>query len=267
VIIAIASGLLLAACGGDSPPGTTGPTKAEGPDAVALADAQNLWDQEGPSEYAFTATRACECRNDDAGPIRVHVADGGVVSSSYFGVPSASGPGTIEDIFDNIKASIARGERVDVAYDKVNGFPSTVKLDIESIPVDGGLDMTLTDLVAYDQQRADLAAARQAWESALIHNYSLTYRVLCFCPEIQVTIEVRDGALLDRTVEGAETVEIIDNVEDMFAQVEAAIDGGAFSVQVDYEPETGRPIRFFIDEEQFMADEEHGIEVQSLTLR
>ena len=48
-------------------------------------------------------------------------------------------------------------------------------------------------------------------------------------------------------------------VDDMFDEIKRQIDTGAFSIEVDYDPETGHPTGYFFDIEEMMADEEFGI--------
>ncbi len=274
VTAALSLMVLLTACGDDTTTATDTPSGTDGTDGVvdpdaleALSAARARWSQAGPADYGFTATRSCECTDEAAGPLRVHVVDTVAISTTYVGTPTNAGPGSVEDVFDDIEASIERGEQVGVAYDVASGFPARVRLDLESIPADGGLDLTLRDLVSYDELRAELADARAVWAAGATRSYDLTYRMLCFCPEIVVSLEVRDGTLVDRTIEGAPTTDLIDGVEDLFSQVEAAINSAAFAIEVTYEPAYGYPARLYVDPEEQLLDEEHGVEIVSFELR
>lgn len=123
-----------------------------------------------------------------------------------------------------------------------------------------------TPSVSESETRRQLADAMAVWEAAGIDDYDMRYRAVCFCPEIVVAIEVRDGAVVKRTLEGAETTEVIDGVGDLFAQIEKALDAGAHAVEVAYDPTYGLPTRVFIDEMARVADEEHGVEVLAFDL-
>ena len=114
----------------------------------------------------------------------------------------------------------------------------------------------------------ELAAAEARWAEAGITDYAMTYDVVCFCPQISVTVRVGGGELVDVSVDApgyeGDTAQLVPDpltVEDMFAELHAAYDGDAASVDVTYDPETGRPLEYFIDESEMMADEEHGVTV------
>lgn len=259
----VAAGLVavvwLASCGDDADD-----VVVDDPALEQLDGARDLWERAAIVEYGFTATRSCECPEQEAGPIRIHVRDGEVVGRSYLGTPTEAGPGAVEEIFDEIAGSIERGERVEVGYDPDSGFPTSVKLDLDSLPVDGGLSLTLESFVSYDLLREELAVARAAWEQSGFADYDATYRILCYCPEIIVTIEVRDGALARHRIEGAATTDFLETVEEMFADIEDAIDGAASAIDAAYHPELGYPVRVYVDELEFVFDEEHGFEVETL---
>jgi hypothetical protein len=55
-------------------------------------------------------------------------------------------------------------------------------------------------------------------------------------------------------------------VEGIFDEIQAALDGGADTVTVDYDPETGRPLRVDVDWLSMAIDDEMGIRVDSFTV-
>ncbi len=113
---------------------------------------------------------------------------------------------------------------------------------------------------------SDLDQAEARWEAADIADYDMTYREVCFCPEIRIMVTVRDGQV-------TETVSLGEldpdrpgrTVETLFAELRQAIDEGAVSVNVEYHPDLGYPTAYFIDFSEQIADEEFGITVESLT--
>lgn len=233
---------------------------------TALADARARWSANGFSAYAYTWTRFCECSEEASGPVRVTVDGGRVVRATWFGTSTSGDRWTAEQLFDMIEASIERGEQVSVTYDAVHGFPSEVRLDLESIPVDGGLDLLIDGFVAFDLLRAELDAARARWEAAAITDYQLTYREVCFCPENTTVASIRGGVVVDRTVAGdVFGPDRIYTVDALFDAIGKAIDDGVFGLTAAYDQELGYPTEFFVDVEQMIADEEFGVSVVDLS--
>ena len=118
----------------------------------------------------------------------------------------------------------------------------------------------------------ELAAAEQRWADTRIVDYAMAYDVVCFCPQISVSVQVGGGEVVDTIVDApgfqGDPSQLVDEpltVEDMFAELRAAYEGGAASVQVTYDPDTGRPLDYFIDEDEMIADEEHGVTVSSFS--
>ena len=114
---------------------------------------------------------------------------------------------------------------------------------------------------------ASLNDARERWEASGIKNYELTYQIQCFCPQIIRQVTVVDG-LVTNVVDEGETLGNLEalTVDDLFANLRAAIDDRAFNIQVNYDPDAGYPLSYFIDFEEMMADEEQGISVISLVV-
>lgn len=227
-----------------------------------LADARARWAATGIREYSYSIVESCECDPETVGPRRVVVADGVVTATTWFGSPSQFEGVTVEVLFDQIEMGLQRGEVTNrVTYDEVTGAPVDVVLDEEAVAADGGRAFNIQGFISYDQLRADLDDARARWAAAGIDSYVVTYDQVCFCPQLQMAVTVTDGQVVDS--EQRSDVELRDppvlTVDDMFAEVERQIDAGAFSIDVDYDPETGHPTGYFFDIEEMMADEEFGI--------
>ncbi|MEM7285517.1 MAG: DUF6174 domain-containing protein [Actinomycetota bacterium] len=284
--LTIAGALLLSACGGDGgettvagPDGTTQPieTPTPGPTPTPtpppggnvdeqgladLADARARWAAAGIGEYAYSIVESCECDPETVGPRRVTVSDGVVVSTTWFGSPSQYDGVAVEVLFDQIELGLQRGEVTNrVTYDDATGAPVDVLLDEEAVAADGGRAFNVQAFISYDSLRADLDAARDRWAAAGIDGYVVTYDQVCFCPQLQVEVTVVNGEVVASEVRSE--VDLGDvptlTVEAMFAEIEAQIDAGAFSVSADYDPVTGHPTGYFVDVEEMMADEEFGI--------
>jgi hypothetical protein len=250
------------------PPVTPAPEPAPvGPDTDALEAARDLWDDAGITEYAYTVTMVCECTDEAVGPRRVTVRDGELVATTYFGLPTDLTGHTAEDLFALIAASIAAGAENQVSYDAAKGFPTVVRLDVPSLAADGGLDLQTADFVDVGAVRAELEIARATWQAAAVASYAITYREICFCPEVVIDVEVEDGQVGDVVVTGDGFDTPPRTVDDMFDSIANALDTGAFRVSATYNQELGYPTEFFVDVEQMMADEEFGVVVDALMVR
>ena len=280
---ALALALLISACGnsgsmiaGEGTPTATStpdptqtptpepPAPEPSPELDALEAARQRWAEAAINEYAYTVTQSCECDDETSGPRRVRVVDGSVVATTYFGTPSRTPGYNAEELFAMIEDAVADGVEIDVRYDDVTGFPIVVLLDIEALAVDGGLSIMTQAFVSSDSLRAELAEARSLWEAAAIADYDLTFREVCFCPEIIVQVSIRNGEVAEVEITTVDPFITARTVPDLFATIEQAIDSGAFSVTATYDEETGYPLDFFVDVEEMMADEEFGVTVTSL---
>lgn len=113
---------------------------------------------------------------------------------------------------------------------------------------------------------SDLDDAEARWEAADLADYEMTYREVCFCPEIIIRVTVENGQVTETvSLSEYERDEPGRTVESLFAEIRAAIDDGAASVNAEYDADLGYPTSYFIDFSEEMADEEFGITVQSLT--
>jgi hypothetical protein len=243
-------------------PSGGGPVDEQTP---ALNDARSRWANAAFDGYSYTVTMSCECSDEAFGPRRVHVRSGEVVSTKYFGLPTDVAGDTAEALFAMIEAAIAQGLQNEVSYDPLTGFPTVVRLDLEAIPADGGLDLTTTDFFSHDDVIADLEAARQAWADNGPASYTMAYREVCFCPEMLAEVTVTDGAITGATTVSDAGFDVTPRtVEDMFDEIQDALDRSAFRVSATFDPNTGAPLEYFIDDVEMMADEESGVTVESI---
>src|SRR4029079_9665179 len=68
-----------------------------------------------------------------------------------------------------------------------------------------------------------LDLARRRWADSGIEDYTMSYREICFCPGTTVTVEGRDGSVVDTTVAQDPAVRAPDGggVDDFFAELQA----------------------------------------------
>ncbi len=113
------------------------------------------------------------------------------------------------------------------------------------------------------------------WERSEITAYTYTTAQQRFCPQdyvAPVAVDVRDGvvqsvAFADGRAGDVPEPQRFGTVDDLFAELQDAIDRGAVSITVDYERQLGYPTTAFIDYVALIADEEQGFAVSELTAR
>lgn len=120
-----------------------------------------------------------------------------------------------------------------------------------------------------EPQRNEWGAALARWEAADIASYAFEFRRLCFCgPDVirRMRIDVEDGSVLAAVY--VDTGEPVSDpaispptIDDLFAEIEDAIDRRAFSLIAEYDPELGYPIDVSIDYLEFAIDEEMAFQV------
>jgi len=117
------------------------------------------------------------------------------------------------------------------------------------------------DGVGLDAMR-DLARNKARWEAVGPGSYAYAMGRLCFCPTEYrgpVRITVEDGIAIDRVfVETGEPVPA--DIAPEFPTGDA-MQGGAYRVDVTYDPDLGMPVEFWIDHRENVADDEIGMTV------
>ena len=112
---------------------------------------------------------------------------------------------------------------------------------------------------------ANLSAARTRWSVNDIVEYEYRYARSCECLPTDLTaptIEVRDGVIVRVWDERTGATAPADRhawyftVDDLFAEIEQAIDQDVHELEVAYHPSLGHPTTLIIDYDARMADEE-----------
>jgi len=125
------------------------------------------------------------------------------------------------------------------------------------------------DGVGLDAMRG-LARNRARWEAVGPGSYVYAMGWLCFCPTEYrgpVRITVEEGVAIDRVfLETGEPVpediaSEFPTVDGLFDHLVSAMRGGAYLVDVTYDPALGMPVEFWIDHRENVADDEIGMTV------
>ncbi len=121
--------------------------------------------------------------------------------------------------------------------------------------------------------QSELDANRSAWESLAYADYDFRLQISCFCPpEITqpVRVAVRDDVIASLTYVvtddpvPAQHRGVFLTVDGLFDRIQDAIDGGADSITVVFDPELFYPTSIAIDYELQTADEEIAYEARDL---
>lgn len=291
--------LLAAACGSDSAEVTSGEEGSESATSVdkdgaeesrqpddappgqdeelaKLNQALETWSENGHAQYSFGYLMQCECY---FGPWDIDVENGDLVSFVVEDGDADSPPpySTIEDIFNEIEATIAEGRiPVRVRYDEETGVPREYIWNEPEIPVDGGFTWTLETFDPEetgpdrDAMRDDLDAARRRWVVAELPDYDYTYEISCFCVSNgPFEVQVRSGAIVSITGPPDENLtdefldDVVPSIDEFFATIEEAI-GDAESISMTYDSEFGNPTVVDVDYSSRAEDDEI---LHMLTLR
>jgi hypothetical protein len=117
-----------------------------------------------------------------------------------------------------------------------------------------------------DPQRDELESARQLWEEEGLQSYRTTEMHVCFCgEEVRGPVQIRVSStgttrtyVSDGRAVPANFERFFPTVEELFDEIESALDEGADRVTAAYHPDTGAPLDVFIDWDERSADEEDG---------
>ena len=112
---------------------------------------------------------------------------------------------------------------------------------------------------------AELAAARERWLAAGITDYVLTWSPSCFCPMATFTDTVNGGTVVAHEVEGEVFWETEGTtMEALFDEIERALADDPFRIDAEFDATTGAVVSYFVDLDEMIADEEHGVVVTSV---
>ncbi|HJU73950.1 MAG TPA: DUF6174 domain-containing protein [Gemmatimonadaceae bacterium] len=126
---------------------------ATSPDSE-LEAARRRWADSGPTSYAITISRSCECTPEMTGPVVVSVRNRVVESRTYTRTGTAVASGSIElfpsveGLFRLIADAIAqRAASLVVRYDPTLGHPIVISIDWDADTVDDEVAYQVRELV------------------------------------------------------------------------------------------------------------------------
>lgn len=115
--------------------------------------------------------------------------------------------------------------------------------------------------------KSEIEQNKDKWQNAGISHYRFNVAISCFCifsQDMPLVIEVQDGKVISMAFQNGKEIdpsftELFNKyatVDKIFAEIEAAQNGGADSVVVKYDATYGFPTEVTIDVEQQAADDE-----------
>ena len=257
----------------------SGPGEERDP-LVRLAEARQAWEASGITDYEFLMRRNCgECLPSSALAVVVSVSPGRkTVSRADNGTVVEASPGLypdVEGLFELIEEMVLAGAKVDVDYDRERGFPRSVSIDPVPDAIDDEFGYVVEDLRVgrHAELRAALAMERERWTATRIGSYQLTLRRTCFCVPgaagtVLVNVFDQEPSEWHYFLTGEpvqpELQRFFPGVDGLFDFIAEAIDRGADSIEVTFDPELGLPQEILVDFRLAAADEEVAYRVEKI---
>jgi Family of unknown function (DUF6174) len=126
-----------------------------------------------------------------------------------------------------------------------------------------------SDATGIDGEPMDLSQAQRLWEARQVDDYRMTVRLGGAWISGTAVIQVRDGITVsvqsvgDRQPLPVEEFASYDSVEDLFAVLQYAVEGGADGIDAQFHSRYGVPVQVHIDPSSGWLDDEHGFWVES----
>ena len=123
-----------------------------------------------------------------------------------------------------------------------------------------------------DAVQQELDAQRQQWQTSNVDDYTFRFERICFCPREWTnlgTVSVVGGQL--ESVQDRVSGDLLDpafylSVDQLFDEVQAAIDSDAYEIAVQYDNIFGYPTSIDVDFVELAIDEEVSFRVSDLRL-
>lgn len=224
------------------------------------------WASSQIDDYKISYSVICFCPAPRP-VITVEVEDGIVVSATSSDGAPVLRPRTVPAMFDEIQAEIDRpAASVSATFDSRTGRPESFGFDIDERIADEEYSVVIREFVnnEFTDLQTELDIARDTWGSRApaTENYSLAYRVICFCPQGDMQrIEVRNGDVIERSEDPffgpAKTV------DELFDLIQDVIDDATGTARVEYDQRTGVPMVIALDPLPGAVDDETTYQVTS----
>lgn len=146
--------LFIAACGGNSDDSYNKKTAEQLAALAELQKNQKKWENSARSSYEYSILISCFCIYTEKGELRVTVVDGEITeaystrSAEYLSENELEHIMTIDEAFGYIAVEILEAHSsFDVAYDEELGYPTAIRVDVESQAQDAGITYLFSDVM------------------------------------------------------------------------------------------------------------------------
>ena len=245
-----------------------------------------LWDSHRAIDYDYYYRRSCFCMEDYTRKFEVQVRND-TVDAAFVAEDGTAAPDdllenwlpTIDGIFDQIQSAIGGSAySMTIRYNETYGYPMSVSVDYNQMMADEELYVSASDLIILETEpvedlsadatdhQAELDAFRILWNSHRAIDYDYYYQRSCECVyeytkqfEVHVRNDAVDAAFAveDGSPAPEDMLESwLPTIENLFDQIQSAIDQSAASVSVRYNLTYGYPLSINIDYDEKIADEE-----------
>lgn len=129
-------------------------------DLGLLQAAKKQWNSVSGQHYSIQSQRICECQDEVSAEMEVSVLGGvvlsavDIVSGNQISEEIQQEIMTVDGLFALIEKALADDITIEVIYHADYGYPESLKIDLEQIPVDGGLYIILSNFVTKDSVSA-----------------------------------------------------------------------------------------------------------------
>ena len=255
-----------------------------------------LWDSHRAIDYDYYYRRSCFCMEDYTRKFEVQVRND-TVDAAFYAEDGTAAPDallenwlpTIDGIFDQIQSAIDRSAySMTIRYNETFGYPMSVSIDYEVMMADEELYVSASELEILETEpeedlnadatdhQAELDAFRILWDSHRAIDYDYYYQRSCYCMydytrqfEVQVRNDTVDAAIAveDGTPAPDDMLEDwLPTIDNLFDQIQSAIDQSAASISVRYNLTYGYPLSINIDYDEMIADEELYVSTSGLDI-
>lgn len=147
------------------------------------------------------------------------------------------------------------------------GSDSTVDTGSPDPTDDSGPSTTAPDINSPDPF-VRLTAARGLWDESGPTSYVLTTQLQCFCPQTEWTNTIVDGDVVSTESTGEDGFREPQalTMETLFDEVESVINDGYARLDLEFDTANGALLNYWVDIEETMMDEEHGVNVTVSTI-
>ena len=122
--------------------------------------------------------------------------------------------------------------------------------------------------------QSEIEKNKEKWQDANISHYRYHLSLSCFCAfneNMPLIIEVQDGKVVSMEYQNGKEIDPslleffgkYETIDRVFAEVEAALNGGADKITVEYDPTYGFPVKADIDPIEEAIDDELYLTVSS----